>query len=209
MTCHDFYARVYYAEIPRHVEIGEITNTARSEELSSVRNSTVRIEKYCAWRLLEYALACTFGENADAEKLWRDPSGKWRGEGVELSVSHSRGAVAVALSNRPIGVDIEPLDGGRAEKFAMRFLTEGEKRLYLQTPKEDRGVEAIRLWCAKEAAFKSLCESVFAPSALDSTKYPTRTYTVRIGEDDFCLAVCSDGAKSAEVIPTPISDYLK
>lgn len=70
-----------------------------------------------------------------------------------IGISHTKELVAIAISDTRIGIDIE--FGERdALKVAKLFLTEKE----CETLDNDRN-EALRLWTAKEAAFKLASEN--------------------------------------------------
>lgn len=66
-----------------------------------------------------------------------------------LSVSHTRGVVAVSLSSYPCGIDVEYL-ADRALKLRDRFLSHAECAINLM----DKSLESTLLWSAKEAVFK-------------------------------------------------------
>ena len=66
-----------------------------------------------------------------------------------LSVSHARGAVAVMLSDRPCGIDVE--ETGRCfDRARSRFVSPEEERFV----EEGDNRTLARLWCAKEALYK-------------------------------------------------------
>lgn len=70
-----------------------------------------------------------------------------------LSISHTEGYVAVALSeHQPIGIDIERI-GHQVARVVYRFLTPRELRLLPDNPK-DWLLAVHLLWSAKEAAYK-------------------------------------------------------
>lgn len=66
---------------------------------------------------------------------------------VHISVSHSRGVVALLLSDRPCAVDIEQTDRN-FRKVADRYLSERESAIA-----EANNLYA-EMWCAKEALYK-------------------------------------------------------
>lgn len=66
---------------------------------------------------------------------------------LHLAVSHCRGSIAVALSEAPCAVDIEPLDRD-FEHVVSRYMTAGERAL-----SEDAQWPAVA-WCAKETLYK-------------------------------------------------------
>lgn len=82
---------------------------------------------------------------------------------VHLSLSHTAGRVAVALSGvAPIGVDIEPL--GRLEEdptgFAHRHFHPGEAAEIAAASRHEAPRLAISLWCLKEALGKATGEGL-------------------------------------------------
>lgn len=67
-----------------------------------------------------------------------------------ISVSHSRGAVAAAISRRPVGVDIQGFSR-KIEELAFKF-TQKEEEACLR---EDRHKQLHVLWGAKEVLYKA------------------------------------------------------
>ena len=94
--------------------------------------------------------------------------------GVKLyfSVSHAGGACAVALSDMPIGIDLQDVE--RVERikapaaFVKRFFSAREYGDFLKSPTH---AELCRLWTKKEALVKllglRLGDSIFSVSTLD------------------------------------------
>ena len=87
------------------------------------------------------------------------PSGRPAVEGAagHISISHSHRFVAIAVSDYPVGVDIETWTP-RALRVASRFLCDAEMPL-LGDNAERR---AVILWSAKECAFKAAPEGAFS-----------------------------------------------
>lgn len=73
---------------------------------------------------------------------------------IYASISHCRGFAAMAISERPVGIDLE-LIGKRALRTKGRFLTHEEELAVFRTsgPSEEE-FTATAAWTAKEAAFK-------------------------------------------------------
>ena len=75
---------------------------------------------------------------------------------VEFNMSHSGDRVLVALSDRPVGVDLEalrPID--RIRDLAERVCTERELMALDGVPPEDATSSLLRLWTCKEAVVKA------------------------------------------------------
>ena len=70
-----------------------------------------------------------------------DADGRW------ISVAHGGESVAVAIADRPVGVDIESLCRD-FDRVASRYMTEAE----LALSQDERW--ACYVWCAKEAMYK-------------------------------------------------------
>ncbi|MBR1593631.1 MAG: 4'-phosphopantetheinyl transferase superfamily protein [Alloprevotella sp.] len=121
-----------------------------SERLSAVTAPHRRLEILVAHILFRLALP-------DGAHLAHLPSGRPVAEGADLhvSITHSHGYIALALSPAPIGIDFETWSP-RALRISDKFLTAGEKALLGKEGDAgtDAGKEAVRLWAAKEAAFK-------------------------------------------------------
>lgn len=124
----------------------ELAATARDEDLRAAAAfvSVQRRREYLSWRVLLYgylgrAARVEYGPDG-APHLVSHPD-------LCLSVSHCRDMVAVALSDRRCGVDVERLDRDFS-KAAPRFLTDGERAL------SSDGRLAAAVWCAKECLFK-------------------------------------------------------
>lgn len=84
------------------------------------------------------------------------PSGKpyLNDDSAFISISHTRGYVAVMLGEKPLGIDIEQY-GARVHKVASRFMREDERA---GTWQEDDTWGLLLHWSAKEAMFKCLGE---------------------------------------------------
>lgn len=76
---------------------------------------------------------------------------------VHFNLSHCKEAVACAISDKPIGVDIETL-GRYSERLAQ--YTMNEKELEEINQAEDRDVAFTRLWTMKEATMKLTGEGI-------------------------------------------------
>ncbi|MGN1242161.1 MAG: 4'-phosphopantetheinyl transferase family protein [Alloprevotella sp.] len=119
--------------------------------------STARIaERLAAQLVLRQTLGkgVLIGHNADGSPLI-EKSTDFAAEtdslalGLRLSVSHTASVIALALSPRPVGIDIERWDG-RALRLASRYLQPMEIR-QLPHPTE---AAATLYWSAKEAVYK-------------------------------------------------------
>lgn len=68
----------------------------------------------------------------------------------KISISHSGERVAIMISNRNCGVDIQLMDR-KMEKIAAKFISEDEKTMQQD---ELSSIQIYVYWCAKEAMYK-------------------------------------------------------
>lgn len=102
-----------------------------------------------------------------------------------ISVSHCRKAVAVALSpERYVGVDIEPWND-RLRKVAPRFLFTSEKMFFSSSQPD-----LLRAWTFKEAVYKLLHFSPYPPVVLTAVSlFDSRVSSATLHIDDMALTV--------------------
>ncbi len=180
---------VYIAKIPDGLELAPLFPKEREDEVGGVSNERVKKEKYFVWRLLEYALERSLGLRMKRLKISKSENGKWRSPSCEFSLSHSDGAIAVAVSRAPVGVDIEALSAHTSERLYERVFTEEELAEYNALPEDKRREYFISAWTAKEAAFKRSSAITFEPSKTDSRAREQKNFAVELDGKKYILAV--------------------
>ena len=191
---------VYIAELPVHAPLGEVANATRREEIESAKSEGVKREKYFVWRLLAYALSHSLGLTLDSLDIRRASYGGWSLDGISLSLSHSKNALAVALSHEAVGVDIEHIHTPRARGIAERVMSEEELSAYHALPEEERTQRFIEIWTAKEALFKSQGEPLFLPHKINTVGASVRTLHLEISGEDYILSVASEHLASLRLV---------
>ena len=151
---------VYVSAFDGSVVVDNVTPTLRNNYIQQCDNEHIKRQRYCVWRLLDYALRQQLGFGVDSFEFTLDASGKWRSNcGVQFSLSHCSSAVAVALSNNAVGVDIEYALRQIDHKLAGRILSDGELAIYNALPIEKRNNYLLETWCSKESIYKQSCET--------------------------------------------------
>ncbi len=194
------FVAIFLAEIPKGRDMDVPVSAMRQAEIDAVENPDLKWQKYWSWRLLDAALRRVFGKDADCMGVYRESYGGLALPGAYISLSHTDTACAVAISDERVGVDIERADRRSVAKLADRYLTGGELDLWEKERQEDGEQEFLRLWCAKEAAFKSEHRDAFAPSKLDSTLHPVSISEIKIGDVPHIVALCSELHGSSKTI---------
>jgi 4'-phosphopantetheinyl transferase len=113
-----------------------------------------RKSEWIAARLLLYELL------DQVEEIFYHTNGKpfIPGHGMDISISHTKGLVAVLIAKKLAGIDVEILND-RVLQIEDRFLCQAEKECIL----EDHRIQSVLLiWSAKETLYK-----IFGEKGLD------------------------------------------
>lgn len=128
---------------------------------------------------------------------------------VQFNISHSGDMVLCAVSDDPVGVDVEKVRPVRL-KTAKRICTEQELRyLFGKQPTEedylcdDQAVlqRFFEIWCAKEAYFKCIGTGIRAPQTADITFLLGAPHSFYLGGYQACL--CVQKEEMSSITPTP------
>lgn len=144
--------KVYYSDVEQ-ITINEkiIDNlpTVRKQYISSISDEKRKKQSVLVWLLLEYALKDCCGKS---DYSFFVESGEWFAKDCEVnfSLSHSDNMVAVAISNNPVGVDVEKCDE-KILKIASKL-----SDFCLEDCASIDEVERLTLaWTKKESLFKA------------------------------------------------------
>ena len=184
--------------------------------IENSKNDEVRLERYTAYSTLFFALFELYGKKDLT--LCRTDSGKpylienGNASKIQISISHSDGLVAVALSDEgDIGVDIQSeIDKSRAERLEKRFFTDinikeeifSHKLFMLSFTEENVKLEEFKNAKAKFDGFTAkwaYCESIMkcdgggfgSLDKIPNLKEKTKTIIYKINPDfkEFILAI--------------------
>lgn len=186
-------ADVYTATIPENDVFSDLYPQKRNDEIQAVSNNLVKREKYYAWKLLEYALNRTFGYKIEKLDFTKTEKGKWCCDKCFFSISHSNSAVAVAVSKKPIGVDIEIIRPHKSEVITKVF-TENELKEYSES--EDKNRFLITAWSKKESIFKKESETNFFPKKIETSMTETAVKYVILNGEEYVLTTSTPWEKT-------------
>lgn len=100
--------------------------------------------------------------------------------GPEFSVSYSGGMGLIAVSNVPVGVDVEQVDAGKVTgDMVAEVFSPGEMESYPGAGKSEDTVAFFRAWVRKEAIVKAVGKGL---------SYPLRQVGSRLELDEFTAA---------------------
>lgn len=194
---------LFLACLPDQPEIKPLCCEARNREIEATNHPCAKAQKYYVWHLLERAIDQIYGIPADQLNFEKQPSGRWVIVGQQppicFSLSHCEGAVAVALSHSPVGVDIEPLDRTLKPALAKKVLTPDEQQVYDALLATERSDYLLRAWVAKEALYKRTGQGTFCPNHLNAASENVTIQTVTLQDRMFLVALASNAPDSVSL----------
>ncbi len=151
---------------------GELPSYVVSE-IEKTTNEALKEQKYSAYRLLNRGLIYLGYKGGLNEKLLKKGSdNKPYFDDLCVSLTHTKGVVAVCFFSKNVGVDIEKIS--RFDKFKLPQLM----GLPYHLPKETYALE----WTKKEASFKVNGGTVFSPVNVNSDDF--KTLSIKVFNDD-------------------------
>ena len=180
------------------------------------RRGTARSQDFAASLLLEYAVAQHYPSIVHPLSISIAEGGKpylINEPNVHFSLSHSAGWAVCALSDHPVGVDIERCEPGRQD-VASRFFHKDEVRYLNSLLPSMRDDAFYKLWTLKESFVKSTGRGLDLPLRsfrIDIHRMPPRlecdevsgAYSLFLPEftdRDYRLAVCIEQADALEPV---------
>lgn len=176
---------VYFGRVPRGFGADSVGYTPRDEQIAYDTQPRKGLRQY-AWIALTRAIAEYTETNGCTMPLPRLlPNGKWVADNCYLSLSHTDGYVAAAVSDLPVGVDIERTNRKLAKGLYERIVCGNEKALYTAPD----NTQLLQLWTAKEAVFKQTDNNDgLTVSQIDTTAHKVQTTVT----EEFVLSIATD-----------------
>ena len=193
---------IYVSELPKNGKIKTVHPPERNTEIHACGSEKVRREKYYVWKLLEYALERTFGKKLKKLTVIKNENGKWECPDCAFSLSHSHNAVAVALSRKALGVDIERIAAVKSG-VENKILTAREKDEFSALPIEEKNRYLLEKWTQKESVFKSLNQPAFHPERIETANEQVETQEIEIAGEKYLLTVASPDLAKRKLVFVP------
>ena len=173
----------------------------RQREVERCKNERTRREKYLVWKLFEKAVRERFNLDFANLKFTKSENGQWLCPDFYFSLSHTDGAVCVAVSTKPVGVDIEKKREVREGLYA-RMLTECEREYILTLPSGERCDFFLSSWVRKESLFKRDGGSCLMPAHRETLDSDTRLLRVKIADGEYFIGLANTENEKYEIIYT-------
>ena len=155
-------------------------------------NSRTRVDAMSAKRRREYlagdhlartALAGKSGKAPQDIVIRREENGKPIADEGCFSISHSGSFVVCAVSDKPVGVDVERLRKPPL-RVAQRYFTEEEQKLL-----QEDDSQFWRIWTGKEALCKLSGEGIAGLKRADTLAPPAGAALSTVSRDDCVITV--------------------
>lgn len=187
---------VYVAKFDESVKVHEVQPALRNEAIQRCKDKLTKQQRYCVWRLLDYALKLQFGKGVEDFNFTVQDNGKWRCDSdVYFSLSHCYNLVVVAVGRTEIGVDIEAVESFARYatncKFIERVLTDDEMGSFESVSPEQQPQALAEMWTQKESLFKLAGGMVFVPKTIDTLAQQVNCQVLQIDDKVYALTVAT------------------
>lgn len=189
---------VLYAGIPDGDMSSSLYPPERDDEVRACKSERVKQEKYYVWKLLGLAVKEWLNLEIDNFKFTKTDNGKWICPDFCFSLSHTDGAVCVAVSRYPVGVDIERAREIRQTMYS-RVLTEREMEHIDSLADDEKNAFFLDAWVKKESLFKRDGGECLNPRKNESLGADAVTHRVTISGSDYLIGLSSVDNENYEI----------
>lgn len=187
-------------------ELYDKVNKLRQQKINKNKCIDGKINSLGAGILLKYALDKS-GFDYNTIKFFTDEFGAIRvanSDRLQVSVSHSSLYCACAISDEPIGIDIERISRFHKSNFVKRCYTESEKN-FVYKNEQDKYLRMAKVWTRKEAYSKKMGKGLFLDFKKINTINETPNCYADYIVDDMQISVCSDLQEIENVVFQEVS----
>lgn len=189
------FTDVYYAQLPAVMGRRGIYPPQREAYVLQTHNPLLQRQRYYVWLLLEYAVNASLKKGLHQLSITQDARGKWLSPFIHFSLAHEGNAVAVAISDKPVGVDIQKrIENESAKTY---ILTPDEYPAYERA--ENKTDFLTELWTKKESLFKIGNQCRFNPKTYSAQNADADTRWLDIQGERYALSATSRITRLEEV----------
>lgn len=180
----------------------EILPESRKQKILNYKQEKARKQGLGAGLLLHYVLQ---KHGAKSEDIQIGVNGKPELDGIYFNLSHSHDWAVCAVSEKPVGCDLEEI-GFASMRIAERYFCKNEIRHLEKFKDEEKNREFYRLWTMKESYIKMTGEGMRVPLNRFEFVFEEPVKVIRDGEicpchikeyelPDYLLTVCAEEAE--------------
>jgi len=191
---------VYISEIRDTARLAADYPAERVEEIRGIGNPQTVAAKITSWNTLRHAISGSLHREMEEFVFRREDKGGWSAEGLYFSLTHTDRFAAAAISDAPVGVDLENLSDylHKQENTRRSYSSIAQK---ICTPLElercDSPSSFLLLWTRKEAIFKCSDQPFFSPLKTDTFSRPVFSFRSE-SVPSYLLSVC--GSSSGPIV---------
>lgn len=158
--------------------------------LSKAQNIIESSEKFARFVLGKY-----INEDGNKLKISRNQYGKpylVEYTNIHFNISHSKGAIACAVSDRPVGVDIERIR--KIDFRIVRYFFSQQEKDYIFADSESTDLRFTEVWTKKEAYLKFLGTGILLPIERFDLFEKLNNKSIQICTElkhDYLISVCN------------------
>ena len=183
---------IYIMRVPERISLKNIYPAERNDYILSSSSEKTKLLRYGAWKALECAINNSFSFNMEDINFINN-SGKWLCDKFHFSLSHTDTAVAVAVSDRICGIDIEAMSRFTRRYNNSEVLSKFEKKIcspeeniHLNTPRD-----FIETWTKKESIYKAYFNDAFSAKEINTRRYKTICESI-ILDEEYVFSCCGE-----------------
>lgn len=207
--------KLYYliesANIEQAVEVGETVFPKSILDRVMKKKGKARERSTLAYLLLRYCLKKE-GKGELFSQIKFTKLGKPYVEGIEFSLTHTKGMLACAVSETPVGVDVERIRSVPPSAIK-KFIDDEKIKLFLDSDNTD--FLAIREWVIKEAWLKEMGTGVskrlktVVPSLISDNVWKIEGHKIAIFvEGEYVLGIASKKAIPHKATNVKLMDVI-
>lgn len=207
----NLYALRVNEDIDFAKDVGEMFFPRSIQERVSKKKGRARTRSALAYLFLRYCLKKE-GKESCFERVEFTSKGKPYVDGVEFSLSHTRGMIVCAVSEDKVGVDVEKIRK-IPESAVKRYVDEEYLNRIVNI--EDRDLLAVEQWVIKEALLKeqgrgiSVKLKTIIPSQISEHVFQIEGRSIATyREGEFLIALSTKGDIPQKIISIRINDII-
>ena len=201
MSINDVDVLVMYAPIKDTDMTEPLVPKERHQEVEGCKNERVRREKYLVWKLLAKATKQGLNLDFDNLKFTKTEFGQWISPDFFFSLSHTDGAVCVAVSREAVGVDIEKIRDIKPSLLP-RFLSDAEFKHASMLAEDEKNRFFLDAWVKKESIFKMRGGKSLLPRSIDTAKCDATVEHVSVHGEEYLISLACQDKVKYEIIYT-------
>lgn len=165
------------AEVQRMLPL---VSTARREQALRYKHTFGQFCCLKSWLMLQVMS----GERMSGEWKYNDHGKPYIANGPEFSISHCKEGIAVAVDDKPIGIDIEGIRHAEEDLIRRVMNAEEQDKVHSGANEQEQARIFTRLWTQKEALVKAQGVGIASFEQLQQVLAQNEEWTIETHEEE-------------------------